>query len=56
MIKCDKCGKVILKTEVYDRFIDQYGQVDLCSDCEDEIAELLDKVETEWFEKRGSRE
>ena len=48
MIKCDKCRKVILKMEVHNRFIDRYGQVDLCSDCE--------KVETEWFEKRGGRE
>ena len=56
MIKCDKCRKVILKMEVHNRFIDRYGQVDLCSDCENEITELLDKVETEWFEKRGGRE
>ena len=50
VIKCDKCGKSI-RNDHYGRFIDQYGQVDLCKNCEDEITELLDKTETEWFEK-----
>lgn len=49
MIKCDKCGSTI-KTNIWNkRFIDQFGEVDLCEKCENERTELLDKTETYWF-------
>lgn len=50
MVKCDKCGKTITGANSVKRYISNLDAVDLCLSCDEEIEEIIRKVEVEWFE------